>query len=226
MKLSSIFTAGLIITTLGLFPEVASSLETNKEILISQFNVNVDVNVPIGKKPEKSDEQREFSGFSGKYAEYTDTLNGFKLKVPVEFIREDRGQTTTWMGPTINDSATIIAVNSIPLSGVSGQDLQQAYQMQYEKDAFYTNVTPLEIKFGDEVVPALRMSEINKQKGTRREKNPEDLHRWHLYVFGNDQVYNIIMSASFETFQDNKVQGVYEDTISSVELVAIEESKN
>lgn len=224
MKLSNIVTVGLVISGIGLLPGIVRALDANQEILISQFNVNVNLDIPIKKeKEEETSTEQEFLGFSGKYAEYADTFNGFKFEVPVEFTRKDKGQVSTWLGPQINNSGTVIAVNAVPLSGVSSEQLLETYKLQYEKDAFYTDVTPLEVKFDNKKVPALRLREINKQQGSRSEKNPDDAHRWHLYVFGNERIYNITMSASFETFQDNKVQAVYENIIDSVELVAIEE---
>jgi len=165
----------------------------------------------------------EFSGFSGESDSYLDDYNGFRLDVPVEFALNQQGQTTDWIGPIINDGAVMIYVNAAPLPGVDPHTLQQTYRQQYEADRAYTDVEPATVPYGDGTVPALRVREANNRPGSRDEKAANDLHRWHLFVFGNGRVYTWGFTGMYQTFQENHVQALYEEVVSSVELVPIVE---
>ncbi|NET10218.1 MAG: hypothetical protein F6K16_37070 [Symploca sp. SIO2B6] len=99
--------------------------------------------------------------------------------------------------------------------------LQETYRQQYENDDFYTDVELVTVPFGSGTAPALRTKEVNTQRGSATEKAPDEIHRWHLIVFGNDRVYTWGFTGMFQTFQDDEVQPVYETVINSVELVAI-----
>ena len=160
-------------------------------------------------------------GFSGEYAEYLDDYNGFKVQIPEEFKLNNKGQSTNWIGPMFNGSATGIYVNAAPLPSVDPQMLQQTYKKQYEQDRNYTEVVLTQVRYGNKMVPALRVREINNRPGTRDLKSPDDIHRWHLFVFGNERVYTWGFTGIFQDFQENRVQGVYEYIIESVELVPI-----
>lgn len=162
-------------------------------------------------------------GFSGKSATYLDDYNGFRIDVPTEFSLGEKGQTTNWTGPIMDEGAVGIYVNAAPLPGVSPAMLQDTYKQQYEADRFYTDVVATQVKYGNKMVPALRVKEVNNQRGTRDMKQPGDHHRWHLFVFGNERVYTFGFTGMFQTFEDNEVQGVYEKAIASVELVPIVE---
>jgi len=165
----------------------------------------------------------EFSGFSGDHEPYTDTFNGFSLDVPVEFEILEPGQTTNWTGPILDEGATSIYVNAAPLPGVDSGMLQQTYRQQYENDSFYTDVQLLTVPYGNGSVPALRTREVDTKRGTNTQKSPDDIHRWHLIVFGNERVYTWGFTGMFQTFQDNEVQDLYETVIDSVELVGIDQ---
>lgn len=166
---------------------------------------------------------RDAEGFSGEYTEYLDDYNGFKVQIPKEFKLNDKGQSTDWIGPMFNGGATGIYVNAAPLPGVAPQILQQTYKKQYEQDRNYTDVVLTQVRYGNKMVPALRVKEINNRPGTRDLKSPDDIHRWHLFVFGNDRVYTWGFTGIFQDFQENRVQSVYEEVIKSVELVPIVE---
>ncbi|NER00704.1 MAG: hypothetical protein F6K30_29090 [Cyanothece sp. SIO2G6] len=167
------------------------------------------------------DSGAEFAGFSGDYEAYSDSLNGFSVEVPVEFSLSEPGQTTNWLGPIIDDGAAGIYVNAAPLPGVDPYMLQETYRQQYETDTFYTNVEMVTVPFGNGTAPALRAEEVNTQRGTNTEKSSDDIHRWHLLVFGNERVYTWGFTGMYQTFQDNEVQDSYEAVINSVELLSI-----
>lgn len=164
-----------------------------------------------------------FSGFSGESEGYLDDYNGFSVDVPVEYTLNGKGQSTDWIGPIVDGGAVSIYVNAAPLPGVDPYTLQQTYKQQYEQDRFYTEVVETTVPYGNSTVPALRVKEVNNQRGTRDSKAPDDIHRWHLFVFGNERVYTWGFTGMFETFEQNRVQTLYEDVIDSIELVSIVE---
>ncbi|MEO1519566.1 MAG: hypothetical protein AAFU78_02150 [Cyanobacteria bacterium J06633_2] len=194
--------------------------------LIAQFGR---IRIPSGSSSDEVEEAQEestnndFAGFSGEYSEYLDDYNGFKVSIPVEFEILSPGQTTNWTGPILDEGAVGIYVNAAPLPGVSAATLQETYRQQYEADRFYTDVQTMTVPYGDRNVPALRVREVNNRQGTRDQKAPDDIHRWHLFVFGNERVYTWGFTGMFQTFQDEEVQATYEDVIGSVELISIVE---
>ena len=146
----------------------------------------------------------------------------------MEFTLGSKGQTTDWQGPILDGSGTLIYINAAPIPGVAPQTLYNANFQQYQQDRFYTEVEPVDIFFveagKDPVrVPAFRAKEVNNQRGTRDSKLPDDIHRWHLFVFGNERSYTLGFTGSFQTFQDNDVQDVYEQALASVRLIPIVE---
>ncbi len=195
--------------------------------LIAQFG---GIRLPGSGSDDEIEEEAEspvssesFDGFSGNYAEYLDDYNGFRVNIPEEFALHNQGQTTDWIGPILDEGAVGIYVNAAPLPGVDPGTLQQTYRQQYEDDRFYTDVQTLSVPYGDRMVPALRAREVDNQRGSRNQKAPDDIHRWHLFVFGNERVYTWGFTGMFQTFQDDEVQALYEEVISSVELVSIVE---
>ncbi|MEB3213481.1 MAG: hypothetical protein VKL39_19185 [Leptolyngbyaceae bacterium] len=215
-------------------PLTHPELNPEESQLIAQFGR---IRIPGGSSSEEAEEAQEesasasFAGFSGEYGEYLDDYNGFSVDIPVEFELSSPGQTTNWIGPILDEGAVGIYVNAAPLPGVSAATLQETYRQQYEADRFYTDVQTLSVPYrgcvtpSNEVcmVPALRVREVDNQQGTRTQKNPDDIHRWHLFVFGNERVYTWGFTGMFQTFQDEEVQATYEEVISSVELVSIVE---
>lgn len=98
----------------------------------------IDIRVPGGTVEVRDDQKQpqaqpqgggtsgrsQTPGFSGQTAPYTDDYNGFKLAVPMEFSLHNKGQTTNWIGPILDEGATGIYVNAAPLPGVSPTMLQ------------------------------------------------------------------------------------------------------
>ncbi|MEM8602663.1 MAG: hypothetical protein AAGF24_02350 [Cyanobacteria bacterium P01_H01_bin.121] len=166
-----------------------------------------------------------FSSFSGNSIPYLDDFNGFKVDVPTEYKLEADGQSTNWSGPILDGGAVSIYVNAAPLPGVSPQTLQQTYRDQYLADRFYTDVVTTTVPYGNTTVPALFVKEVDNRRGSREQKAPDDIHRWHLFVFGNERVYTWGFTGMFETFQTDtvKIQDLYRNVISSVELIPIVE---
>ncbi|MEM8715974.1 MAG: hypothetical protein AAF268_06995 [Cyanobacteria bacterium P01_A01_bin.3] len=220
--------------------------------IIAQFNINppgpssVRVNTGVRNTGSSDESDSDDSGarqagsgestpvaansavFSGQSSPYLDDYNGFALDVPTEFTLGNNGQTSDWQGPILDGSGTLIYVNAAPIPGVPAQMLCDANFQQYQQDRFYTEVEPVDIYFEVEGqqpvrVPAFRAKEVDNQRGSRDSKLPDDIHRWHLFVFGNDRTYTFGFTGAFQTFQDNDVQALYDDVISSVRLVPIVE---
>lgn len=233
MKHSLAVLAALILP-LGIVPSVQAqavrspdTINAQSSDLLAQFG---GIRLPgsgddddVEEEAESSAPSASFEGFSGTYSEYVDDYNGFKVDIPEEFALNTQGQTTDWIGPILDDGAVSIYVNAAPLPGVDPGTLQQTYRQQYEQDRFYTDVQTLTVPYGDRTVPALRVREVDNRQGSRDPKAPNDIHRWHLFVFGNERVYTWGFTGMFQTFQDNEVQALYEEVISSVELVSIVE---
>ncbi|MGK7910714.1 MAG: hypothetical protein AB4050_04410 [Synechococcus sp.] len=220
-------------------------IETEPDI-IAQFNINppgpgsVRINTGESSSSDSDTETNQSDSgestsvaansadFSGQSRPYLDDYNGFALEIPAEFTLGDNGQTSDWQGPILDGSGTLIYVNAAPIPGVPAQTLYDANYQQYQQDRFYTEVEPVEIYFEAEGqqpvrVPAFRAKEVDNQRGSRDSKLPDDIHRWHLFVFGNDRTYTFGFTGAFQTFQDNDVQALYEEVISSVRLVPVVE---
>ncbi len=156
------------------------------------------------------------------FTEYLDDLNGFKLKVPPGFKLDSKGLTTTWIRmPGDGGGAATIYVNAAELKGVSAKVLYNAHLQQYKGNSSYTEVVPTKVKFGTKTALALRVKEINNIPGTRDQKGPEEIHRWHLFVFGNQRVYTWGFTGPFAEFQNGSLPKIYEDVLKTVELVTI-----
>jgi hypothetical protein len=214
------------------------ALEPTTEILagfgIGGFGGRVEVDVgdeDDSASPESGEDQGQENsgsaaggdGFSGDTVSYADDFNGFSVTVPVEYELESPGQTTNWIGPILDGGAVGIYVNAAPLPGVDPYMLQQVNKQQYEQDSFYTDVVETTVPYGSGEVLALRVKEGNNLRGTNTEKGPDEIHRWHLLVFGNDRVYTWGFTGMYKTFDDNDVQALYEDVIESVQLIPIDQ---
>jgi len=176
---------------------------------------------PTSSPTSSSGQAQTFSGFSGRFTDYQDSYNGFKLKVPVEFPLHEKGATTDWTGPLLDGGSALIYINATPLKGVPSQVVYNANLQSKQTDRNFTEVVPMKVKLGNTAVLAFRCKESNYRPGTADLKAADDIHRWFLFVFGNESVYTIGLTGPFQSFQTNKLQPTYEAVIKSVELVPI-----
>lgn len=172
-------------------------------------------------KPAPSESSQSFKGFSGQYAEYADTYNGFKIKIPTEFNLTDKGMTTNWNGPLMDGGSALIYINAAPLKGVPSKTAYEINLKSKKEDRNYVEVVPVTVKMGNKTAFAFRCKEAPNKPGTPDTKSPTDHHRWHLMVFGNETVYTLGFTGPFAAFQSNKLQVTYEDVIKSVELLPL-----
>ncbi len=204
----------------------ASHSQSASEQRIAGFPINLP-SLPSGGSGSSTQPQQptpansSFKGFSGQTTVYSDNYNGFKLKIPVEFTLHDKGATTDWIGPQVDGGVAMIYINAAPLKGVPSQVVYNANFKSKQEDRNYTEVVPVKVKFGNKTVPAFRCKEANHKPGSPDSKAPDDIHRWHLFVFGNEMVYTLGFTGPFSAFQANKLQSAFEPVIQSVELIAI-----
>ena len=175
---------------------------------------------------------QSFSRFSGQYQDYSDTFNGFKLKIPTEFNLQGKGATTHWGGPLLvgtNASGEeftgggLISVNTVEWPAGDPGVACNATVSQYQNDRYYPNdkISSKQVKFGAIPATVVFFEESIYQRGTRDAKNPDDHHRMHFQVCGNGRIYNGILGYYYGSFQrkDIDVQAVFEAVRQSFELV-------
>lgn len=159
--------------------------------------------------------------FSGKYEVYDDTVQGFRLKVPVEFKLQNKGATTDWLGPQVDGFATTIFVNVVPMPGIHPQALYDGVIRAKKADKTVTEVVPVKMpgKFKGKPAFAFRCKEIVFKPGTKDVKDATDFHRWFLYVWGNDSAYELALCGSYQNLHQGKeLPKVYEEVLKSFSL--------
>lgn len=159
------------------------------------------------------------TGFSGKYTVYTDTYNGYKLKIPEEFKISDTGATTYWTSPLVDEMAGTIAVNVVELKDSSPQVNYDANYSSMKKNRDFTDVVPVKVKFQGKTIPGFRCSEASHRPGSPQKKAPDDIHRWHLYAFGNGRQYQLSCAGAFSAFTAKKFQATYNEVMKSFEAI-------
>ncbi len=215
----------LIVGSLALPLPAQSGLPGTNEPVIAQFP---GIKLPGGggssndKPNQDSTASQDFKGFSGNYTDYSDSYNGFKLKIPTEFKLHERGATTDWTGPLLDNGSASIYINAAPLKGVPSKVVYDANFKSKKEDRNYTEVVPVKVKLGSKTVYAFRCKEADHKPGSPETKASDDIHRWHLFVFGNETVYTMGFTGPFASFKANKLQKTYEDVIKSVELIPIQ----
>ncbi len=203
----------------------AVNAESRQATQIAQFpSINLPGTGSGSDKPvESKPATQEFTGFSGSYTDYSDTYNGFKIKVPAEFKLNNRGATTDWSTTSsIDGGVATIYINSAPLKGVASKVVYEANLKSKKEDRNYTEVVPVTVKHGNKTAYAFRCKEANHQPGSPAEKGPGDIHRWHVFVFDNQTVYTMGFTGTYAAFKGNKLQSTFETVIKSVEMIPIQ----
>lgn len=176
---------------------------------------------PVGEPPPSPPLHQWLSQalFSGQTSAYSDAAQGFKVDIPIEFNQTMQGINTHWHGPMTDGIATTITVNAAPLPGVPADVVYNANLNAKKNDPAYTEIVPMRVKFGNSTAPALRFKEVNTDRATGTQKADEEIHRWHLLVFGNEKLYTWGFTGSFKAFEDNILPPVFEQAINSVNLM-------
>ncbi len=168
-----------------------------------------------------ADEQKTSQAFSGQVSQYSDTYNGFRLNIPSEFTLHEKGATTDWTGPILDGGAATIYINVVEMKGVPSKTLYDINLKSKKDDRAYTDVVPVKVRFGKTTVPAFRCKEATNRTGSPDEKAPDDPHRWHLFVFGNDRFYTCGFTGTYATFKAGRLQATYEKVLASLELIPV-----
>ena len=105
------------------------------------------------------------------------------------------------------------------MKGVPSKTLYDINLKSKQGDRNYTDVVPVKVRFGNGTVLAFRCKEARNRPGSRDEKAPDDQHRWHLFIFGNDRFYTCGFTGMYASFKANRLQATYEQVMGSVELV-------
>jgi len=194
-------------------------MKTMKNLLVAIVGIGLLSSGALLAQDKDSTGSRRFDGFSGQKTQYVDDYNGFKIKVPVEFSLHEKGLTTDWTGPILDGGAASFFVNVVEMKGVPSKTLYDINLKSYKEKREYTDVTPVRVKFGRETALAFRCKEADNTPGTRDLKAADDIHRWHLFIFGNQKFFTCGFAGMFASFRSKKVQAVFEEIIQSVELI-------
>ncbi|APB34059.1 hypothetical protein GlitD10_1733 [Gloeomargarita lithophora Alchichica-D10] len=142
--------------------------------------------------------------FSGQTSPYSDSAQGYRLRLPVEFQPAGAG---SWSGPRL-PTPTTIYVHTEPMSGSAAAF--NVHFKKYKDDPLYTNVTAVNIRGGQ----GFRAEEV-----VRPGKSPDDLHRWFLFVYANERAYTVGMTGPLRAFQQGILPPVYGAVINSFEVL-------
>lgn len=161
--------------------------------------------------------------WSGQTEVYEDTINGFRLSVPVEFKLQQKGLMTDWLGPMIDAKGSILWVNATPMKGIHPQALYDGVLRAKKNDVTVTDVTPMKFdrKLMGKPVLGFWCKEVTTKPGTKDKKVGDEPHRWHLFVWGNERAYQCSVAATYSAFETNQVQDVYLKIVKSFQLVPI-----
>lgn len=172
---------------------VSVKAETRQTEQLAQFP---GINLPgVGgsdKPAESQPASQEFNGFSSNYTDYSDTYNGFKIKVPAEFKLNNRGATIDWSTTTaIDGGVATIYINSAPLKRVASKVVYETNLKSKKEDRNYTEVVPVKVRYGHKTAYAFHCKEASHKPGSPEEKEANDIHCWHLFVFDqSDGLHN------------------------------------
>jgi len=182
----------------------------------------------IGRSTSFADDttdQTTFQGFSGQTTDYVDSYHGFKIKIPIEFQLTTKGDTMIWTGPMVDGLATTISINTTVMRGVPSKAIYIANLKSKKDDRDITGVVPMgvPILIHDKKKKALafRCKEAEHKPGTPDKKDAGDIHRWYLYMFGNERSYTCGFTGTYQAFEENKLQSTYDAVIKSIELIPV-----
>lgn len=160
--------------------------------------------------------------FSGKTSVVTDTFNGYKIAIPEEFKAGTKGATSDWEAAPIDGGAPTISINVVEMKGVPSKILYDTNFKRYKEDRNYTEVVPVTtVKLNGKSVLAFRCKEADHKAGSNDPKADDEIHRWHLFVFGNDRDFTCGFTGMVASFKAKKLQGIFEKSIASMQLISV-----
>ncbi len=150
---------------------------------------------------------------SGEFVDTEVGKHGYAFKLPNEFSLKDQiGETTTWIyRPDDATGELTIYVIRMGVEGVSPSNLFETNKKSdldkmKSPDSEYTDLKVLDIDGG----LAYWYKEVDKN-------NPDEIHRWHVKMFGNGGIYTIGLCGPFKDFE--KWGPIYEEVVKSFGLI-------
>lgn len=160
--------------------------------------------------------------FSGKTTPYVDSYNGWKMAIPDELPLTDKGVTTIFTGPNLNGAAVTIWVNTTEMPNVPSVTMYNVNLNTKKNDGNFSDVVALPVvKYANKPVYAFRCSEAGHKPGTNDPKDPTEIHRWYLYVFGNNRQFQATLTANYQSFTQKQVNDAFNAAIKSFALAEI-----
>ncbi|WP_448379648.1 hypothetical protein [Gloeomargarita sp.] len=144
------------------------------------------------------------SVFSGQTVVYSDAVQGYRLRLPVEFQPTGAG---AWLGPRL-PTPTTIYIHTEPMVGAAAAFT--VHLKKYQDDPLYTNVTPVPIRGGQ----GFRAEEV-----LRPGQSPEDIHRWFLFVYAHERVYTLGLTGPVRAFRQGLLPPIYTAVMASFEVL-------
>jgi hypothetical protein len=143
--------------------------------------------------------------FSGQVIAYSDSAQGYRLRLPVEFQPTAPG---AWLGPRL-PTPTTIYIHTEPMVGAAAAFA--VHLKKYKDDPLYVNVTPVPLRGGQG---------FRAEEAMRPGKAAEDIHRWFLFVYANERIYTLGMTGPVRAFQQGILPPIYAAVIDSFEVLA------
>lgn len=136
--------------------------------------------------------------FSGETTSYEDSVNGYRLLVPVEFALKNKGYSTNWEGPSIKDFVTSLFVNVTPMPGVHPMAVYEGVIRSKKADRSVTAIQPVKfpMKLKGKPVYGFTCRESDIDPGTGQPKADGDHYRYHLFVWGNERAFQLTLGTS------------------------------
>jgi len=136
--------------------------------------------------------------FSGELQTYEDSLNGYRLQMPVEFTLKTKGYSTDWEGPSLNGGVTSLFVNVTPMPGVHPMAVYEGVIRSKKTDRSLTDIKPVKfpMKLKGKPVYGFTCREADIDPGTGQPKADGDHYRYHLFVWGNERAFQLTLGTN------------------------------
>ena len=136
--------------------------------------------------------------FAGELQTYEDSLNGYRLQMPVEFTLKTKGYSTDWQGPALEGGITSLYVNVTPMPGVHPMALYEGVIRSKKADRALTDIKPVKfpMKLKGKPVYGFTCREADIDPGTGQPKADGDYYRYHLFVWGNERAFQLTLGTN------------------------------
>jgi hypothetical protein len=164
--------------------------------------------------------------FSGDMKPYTDTYNGFQIAIPVELEQQSKSAGGSWGPPSGSEGALhhmTVFVNSTDFH--QHVNMLTVYQVNFKsnkENRDHTRTVPLKpCKWGKDTIYSFRTDEADHKAGQPEPKDPEDIHRTYLFVYGNGHAYEVMVAGQYQDFKSQNVRDIANKVFASFKPVAV-----